>query len=223
MTTSIFASRRTDIYNRVSGSLLVDRLLGGIPSDQKVAEGWIKKHMGADNESLVQETVAKTMVERGLEVDDAVDEVVAITKLNGFKRDELGIYIEGRQLKAALKEAANVSWPKRRWGPTNKGTRSFWAEHVFVVEDRLHLGMHEPTGVQQRFVNTWRGTGIQYEEYAENAKINFIIECDHDNEVITPEDWSEVWVRAENLGIGATRSQGFGKFVVTKWEAEGKS
>jgi hypothetical protein len=27
-----------------------------------------------------------------------------------------------------------------------------------------------------------------------------------------------IWLTAEQLGIGATRSQGYGRFVLTRWE-----
>lgn len=218
MTESVFAKKREQVYQTYDVNLLIDHLVGGVPSDPKVIEGWLKTKLGAEKEDLVAEMVAKTMVERGVEQDEAVDEVVATTKLNGFKRDDFGLYIEGRQAKAAIKEAANVCWPKRRWGPSSKGTRSFWAEHVFVVEDRLYLGVEQASGVQQRFVSTWRGTGIQYEEYVLDAKVEFALRTDADAKTITRDDWAEMWVRAEQLGIGATRSQGYGRYVVTKWE-----
>ena len=35
----------------------------------------------------------------------------------------------------------------QEWGPTRKGTRSFFPEHVFVVEDKLPLGVTEPSGI----------------------------------------------------------------------------
>lgn len=221
MANSVFEKDRDKLYkNRWAGTLIVDHLVGGIPSDPKVAEGWIKKTMGADNQDIINELVSKTMVDRGLEVGAAVDEVVKTTKLNGFKRDDQGLYIEGRQLKACIKEAANIRWAQERWGPTKKGTKSFFAEHVFVVEDRLHLGVHEPTGIQQRFVSTFRGTGIQYEEYVEEAEVNFTIRSDYD---FTPSQISDLWLTAEQQGIGATRSQSFGRFNVTRWDKLGNN
>lgn len=217
MANSVFEAHRDNLYKyRWEGTLLVDHLVGGIPSDPKVAEGWIKKNMGADNQAIINEMVSKTMLDRGLEVDAAVDEVVKTTKLNGFKRDDQGLYIEGRQLKACIKEAANIRWAQERWGPTKKGTKSFFSEHVFVVEDRLHLGVDAPTGIQQRFVSTFRGTGIQYEEYVEDAKVKFHLRSDHK---FTDDQIAELWLTAEQQGIGATRSQSFGRFNVVEWKA----
>ena len=84
-----------------------------------------------------------------------------------------------------------------------------------MVDDRLYLGTVEPTGVMQRFVHTYRGSGIQYEEYVEDAKISFTIETDH---LFTDEQWAMIWLTGEQQGIGASRSQGFGRYEVTGWE-----
>lgn len=224
MPVSIFADAHNKKYNRrYSFQATVEILVGGIPADPKVAEGWIKKNLGIDNEELIQAKVAETMIERGVEVSEATDLVVANSKLIGFKRDpdrdiEKELYIEGRQVKAAIKESANICWPKRRWGPTSKGTRSYWAEHVFVPEMRIHLGTNEPSGVMQQFVSTWRGTGIQYSEYLEEVPISFTVFTDADHATISDDDWSELWATGEQEGIGAGRSMSYGRYAVTGWE-----
>lgn len=219
MSLALLEKARKSRYDRISYQVLVHHLVGGVPNDPKVAAGWLKKNLGADNEALIQEMVAQTMAERGVEMDAALEEVTQTIKLNGFKRDpERGLYIEGRQIKAAIKEAASVAWGKRQdWGPTRKGTHAFWAEHVFVEEDRVYLGTDKPSGVQQSFTHTWRGNSISYEEYVEDVKLSFTILTDA-SKAISPKDWAEMWATAENLGLGAKRSQGFGKFIVVAWD-----
>jgi hypothetical protein len=218
--TSVFAQFAAKAWPySFSGTLHVTTIAGGTPSDDKVAEGWLKSKL-ADKDDIIREAVAKTMVERGITAEEAATEVDNLKHLNGFKRDAQGLYIEGRQLKAAIKEAASVAVASgklngRGWGKTNKGLLSFMAEHVFVVEDRLHLGVTEPTGIVQRFVHTWRGTGIQYEEYVEDAKVDFTIKADHD---FTNEQWAMIWLTGEQQGIGASRSQGFGRYEVARWD-----
>jgi hypothetical protein len=103
----------------------------------------------------------------------------------------------------------------RGWGKTNKGLLSYISEHAFVVEERLHLGVTEPSGINQRFVHTFRGSGIQYEEYVEDAKISFTVIADHD---FTEKEWATIWLTGENQGLGASRSQGYGRYQVTRWE-----
>ena len=223
--TSIFASYQAKAWPfRFAGSLQVTTIAGGIPTDDKVAEAWLKTKL-ADKDDLIRDAVAKTMVERGITAEEATAEVDSLKHLNGFKRDESGLYIEGRQLKAALKEAVNVAAnagkiTTKGWGnPDNKnyakGIKAWFPEHVFVIEDRLHLGVAEPTGIVQRFVHTPRGTGIQYEEYVEDAKVSFTLVSDHD---FTAEQWAMIWLTGEQQGIGASRSQGFGRYEVTRWE-----
>lgn len=111
---------------------------------------------------------------------------------------------------------ANIRWPKDRWGPSNKGTLSFFPEHVFVQEDRIPLGVTEPTGIAQRFVHTWRGSGIQYEEYVDQAKVTFTVATESK---FSEEQWALLWLTAEQNGLGASRSQGYGRFEVVGWKA----
>jgi hypothetical protein len=218
--TSIFSKYASKAWpHKFAVTLHVRNIAGGVPSDPNVAEGWLRTKL-ADKDDLIREAVATTMAERGVSADEAAKEVDTLKHLNGFKRDDQGLYIEGRQAKAALKEAASVAvasgkLPGRKWGTTNKGLLSYLAEHVMVVEERLHLGVAEATGVVQRFVHTWRGTGIQYEEYVEDAKVSFTVITDHD---FTDEQWALIWLTGEQQGIGASRSQGFGRYEVVQWD-----
>jgi hypothetical protein len=237
---SVFAEFKPVAYPyNFAIELTVPIIAGGTPSDPRVAEGWLKSKLGVDKDDLIREAAAEVMVERGISLEEAVKEVNINKHLNGFKRDpntELSVqvrdlaqesgepaavvnsigelYIEGRQAKAAIKEAANVRWPKERWGPSRKGTLSFFAEHVFVPETRIYLGTTDPNGINQRFVHTFRGSGIQYEEYVEQAKLQFTVTTDHD---FSAEQWALLWLTGEQQGIGASRSQGYGKYEVTKW------
>lgn len=206
------------LKNRYAGTIVVHHLVGGTPSDPRVAEGWIRSKLDS-TDALIQDAVAEIMAERGLDPDAAAEELARRKHLNGFKRDDNGLYIEGRQLKSCLKEAAGILisnlWANRKWGSTRKGTLSFMPEHLCIDEDRLYLGVTEPTGIDQRFVSTWRGTGIQLEEFVDDAKISFTLSTDYD---FTDEDWGQLWITAERqVGLGASRSQGFGRFEVVEW------
>ena len=215
--TSVFADITTTAYpHRFHGTLHVSVIAGGTPTDPKKAEGHIRSKMFAPDD-IIRDLVSTAMVERGVTADEAAEAVAMDKNLNGFRRDqEHGLYIEGRQLKAAIKEAANVRWPKERWGPSKKGTRSFFAEHVFVPETRLYLGVQAADDIIQRFVHTWRGDAIQYEEVVYDAKIDFSVITDHP---FKREEWALLWLTGEQQGIGASRSQGYGRYEVVRWEA----
>jgi hypothetical protein len=218
---SVFAKYQKEMYpHRFSGQLHIGVIAGGTPTDPKVAEGWLKTKLGIDKDTLIREKVAEAMLERGVTADEATAIVSENKHLNGFKRDEDGLYIEGRQLKAAIKEAASVAVAAgnlkgRGWGATNKGLLSYASEHIFVVEERLHLGVMEASGVNQRFVHTFRGSGIQYEEFVNDAKLDFTVISDHD---FSAKEWAAIWLSGEKQGIGASRSQGFGTYEVTRWD-----
>ena len=224
--TSVFANYQQKAWPyRFAGTMHIGTIAGGTPTDPKVAEGWLRTKL-ADSDDLIREAVATVMAERGIPADEAVKEVDSLKHLNGFKRDpEHGLYIEGRQLKASLKEAVSVAAnagkiTTKGWGdPDNdnylKGIKAWFPEHVFVLEDRLYLGVNQPTGILHRFVHTTRGTGIQYEEYVEDAKVSFTVVTDHK---FTDEQWAMIWLTGEQQGIGASRSQGFGRYEVTSWE-----
>lgn len=221
MTTSAFARYIPKAWPyEYAGTMHVGRIAGGTPTDPKVAEGWLRTKLGEQSDDIVRQQVAEVMLERGVAAEEAVELVNANRHLNGFKRDENGLYIEGRHLKAAIKEAVSCAvavgkLPSRGWGATNKGSKAFVAEHICVVEDKLPLGLMEPTGIAQRFVHTHNGTGIQYEEYCDDVDIDFTITTDHK---FPEEQWAMLWLTGEQQGIGATRSQGYGRYTVTRWE-----
>lgn len=244
---SVFAAYRPQIYSHnFRATLFVGKLIGGIPSKPTVVEGWIRKSLGEQSSDLIRTMVAETIQQRfGLDpalldrpeiLEKAIKEVAHKSNLNGFKRDperlinpttgkpwsdednDGELYVEGRQVKAALKESANIRWPwEKGKGRTfmGKGAKSFVSEHVFVLDDRCYLGTDRPNGIQERFVHANQGPGIAREEYVENAELTFDVTTDYD---FTDNEWAELWLTAELQGVGATRSQGFGRFAVTQWE-----
>lgn len=220
--TSAFATYTNTAWpHRYNATITVHNLAGGTPSDPRVAEGFLKTKL-ADKDDLIREMVTQIMVDRGITADEAVIEADKLKHLNGFKRDDQGLYIEGRQLKAAIKEAAGVARAtdklKAKWGATNKGVLGFVAEHIMVVEDVLHLGVTEPSRVLQSFPKNPRTgqTGIQYTEVIDEASFDCTIISDHK---FTDQEWAMLWLTGEQQGIGASRSQGFGRYEVTRWES----
>lgn len=221
---------------RYEAEILLHNIYGGIPANPKVVEGWIRRAMGGlEGETTsddLRRMVVNTLIERhqgeieGLRSMDeetlieAIKEVADLT-INGFKRTEAGeLYIEGRQVQAMLKEAANVSvaagdFKARGWGKTNKGLMSFLPEHMVVPELIIPLGVTEPTGVDMNFVHTWQGSSIKREEYVENAKVRFTVLTDWD---FGNDFWTSVLTRAQVLGLGASRSQTRGRFEFLRWD-----
>jgi hypothetical protein len=220
-TTSVFFDYRKNSYPfTFNGRIHVPVLVGGIPSDPNVAKNWIETKLKGKSEDRIQQLITQTMVERNLTQDAAVEYVNKLKNLNGFKKDEKGLYYEGRQLKAALKEAVSIAVAGAKldmtgWGSTRKWLTNYFPEHVFILEDRLYLGVHEPTAVFQQFVHTHKGSSIQYQEYVEEAEFDFTVMTDHD---FSDQEWAMIWTTGEMNGLGASRSQGYGTYQVVKWE-----
>lgn len=220
MTSAFAAHTDTAWPHRYNATITVKNLAGGVPSDPNIAKGWLGTKL-ADKDDLIRDLVAQTMVERGITADEAAEQVDKLKHLNGFKRNEHGLYIEGRQLKAAIKEAAGVARAtdklKMKWGTTNKGVLGFVAEHIMVVEDTLQLDVTEPSRVLQSFPKNPRTgqTGIQYTEVIDETSFDCTIIADHK---FTDQEWAMLWLTGEQQGIGASRSQGFGRYEVTRWE-----
>lgn len=206
-------------------------IAGGVPSDPKVAEGWIKsKAKDPNKEDRIRTEVAKLMEERKLTEDEAAAELNNLKNCNGFRKDPVTgqLYIEGRQVKAALKEAVSVAvaagnLEARKWGTTNKGAISFAAEHIQVLTEQVFLtnldgsAVKTPTKVLQTFpVNPiTKQTGIQYTEVCEDVLAEVVITTDTEYK---KEHWAKIWLTGGLQGLGASRSQDHGRYKVISWE-----
>jgi len=228
--TSVFAQHKAEIFTTYRAQLTFrSKLLGGIPKDPKIIEGWLRSKAGISSEEEVRQAMLRTLVELGAEVrpdmtfeelQEASKHLAAVKQTNGFKRDTDGLYIEDRQIKAMIKESVNILYAGERWGKTKKGPRNFTAERVFVSPERIHLGKADPDGVEMMIIHASGPTGpihsLSYSEYVEQPVITFDVMVTKDE--IAHENWPEIWLHAEENGLGANRSQSFGRFDVTGWE-----
>lgn len=234
---SVFAGVTSDmfLYRKVTLQFR-DRLMGGVPKDPKIIEGWIRTKAMVTDEEELRQMALRTLRELGADVNEGMTYEEAVTAAeamalekhtNGFKRDEHGLYIEGRQIKAMLKENVNIVYAGSRKGKTKKGARNYAAERVFIVEDRVYLGITEPDGIEVMIghINGPQGprATLTNVEYAYMPEVTFTIKemraaPTDDEPSLTDEEWRNVWLSAEENGLGAARSQSHGRFEVTAWE-----
>lgn len=240
---SVFAEYRDETFDLYKVTIqLNDRLVGGQPKDPKLVEGWLGKNMGLEGEEL-KARVVQHLQEMGVEVPadasyDDVQKALAASaseiKTQGFKRTKDGKpYIEARHLKAMLKESTAIVYPRGQHkfgsyrnaaGTTvgGKEPRSYVAERVFVKPEKIVVA-DEINGVELAIghIDDWKADGgtratIGYFEYVEQPEIEFYVEARKG--CLTGEQWGNIWTHAELNGLGAMRSQGYGQFVVTRWE-----
>jgi hypothetical protein len=226
--TSVFTDYKTKVWPfTYDVTLTVKDLHGGRPQDPRVVEGWIRSKIQDNDErlrQLVQEAInALDYTEEDLADPAKIEEAITEAgkkSLNGFYRMSDGqLAVEGRQIKAMLKEATNIAYPWKAAKPrkyNGKSMKVALSEHVFVVEDYIPLGVTEPDGVDVRFSSTSTGRrAITREEYLTEATVNFTMVTDMD---LKKEVWAQIFVTAEMQGFGTSRSQGYGTFETTRFD-----
>jgi hypothetical protein len=224
---SVFAQWETKIWKyRYQVGLVIDTIHGATPDNPKIVAGWIESKF-RDNDMKIQEAVAEVMVELKISAEEAMKKVIEKTSVNRFKKDDSGLYIEGRIVKAAIKEAVSVSAQGEDGIPAGqayghgmpkKKPASFVAEHVQVEDRRIYLGCAEADREHQKFISTFRGNAIGYEEEIDEAKVSFVVSTDFDFSKVDKEWWQKVWTTGQRQGLGGSRSQGYGNYAVTQWE-----
>lgn len=231
---------QSNVFSRYAVRLeFRDRIMGGVPKDPKVIQGWLKARAGIEEERELAQMAARTLTENGADLpvtgsqiaemdaaeiydlmDSVSDEYAASKNTNGFKMDDEGLYLEDRQVKAMLKESTNILFAGERWGRTKKGPKSFVAERVFIRPQRLHLDRDEPDGVELVVGHVSDAGGkrstLTYHEYAERPALEFEVEVVRDE--LTQDQWMDLWTHAQENGLGALRSQSYGKFDIEKWQ-----
>jgi len=250
---SVFAAHLGEVFTfrRVTVRFL-SRIYGGIPQRPDVIEAWIRKGTGIDNKQELAAVVRRTILELDPDLAEQAKDMdpydlmkLASEKLAssqssvGFKRDDKGLFIESRQIKAGLRESTNVLYAGDRWGKTLKGPKSWLAERVFVGPERIYLGVPAPDGGVARpglppgfdytkeptdldlFVGHVTGpqgprSTLTYYQFVQEPTISFVVATVQDT--VIAKEWPRIWVLLEQLGFGALRSQDAGRFEVTRWE-----
>lgn len=222
---SVFAKFEAPNYQyRYNGKIHLDSIAGGVPRDPLVLQGHLRRKTG-EPDDLIRQEIANTMVERGIAIEEAIEEIASEKGHIGFREDpEHGLWIRGAQLKACLVESASIAAMADRikhvgWGKSQKAGIIKWLkEHVFVVEDRLYLGTTEPSTTEQSFIAKLTAKGpvsaIQYTDVVYDCDIGFTIVSDYE---FDEKDWAAIWLTAEKNGLGAARKMGYGTFVVSGW------
>ena len=208
-----------------------DKLMGGIPQDPKVIEGWLRSKAGITNDEEIRQATMRTLIELGVDVTPemtyeqmvtASEELASTKSTNGFKRDDDGLYIEGRQVKAAIKESVNILYAGVRWGKTKKGPKSYTAERVHILEDCIHVDRTEPDGVELVIGHVSGPQGqrstLTHHQYIDRPEISFTTMQMDGSGDLSENEWARVWVSMQEQGIGALRSQGHGRFDVIAYE-----
>jgi hypothetical protein len=237
----IFGKDAEGTYTRYRATLQFTHVIvGGIPSDRSVIEGWIRSRLELGDAALA-ELVDQTVEDRGvITPDEAVAAVMGselAPSVNGFRRDDTGqLCIEGRIVKAALKEWSNSAYPGLNFpgkskvaayknakgeekAPLQKGLMRYLSEAVIVDDLLVGLGVTEAARVEERIkhVTTRQGprSTITRVEVVERPTITFTLRVRDD--FLPREAWARIWAVGEGIGLGADRGRSDGQFELTEW------
>jgi len=208
------------LYDDYRVTLHLIDIAGGTPAHPDMIKGWIdatnKEKSEAERQAL-KDATAEELPELATEKEEK--------SWVRFKRDDKGIYVEGRCIKAALKEAANIvknavkTTDKKGNEVGSKALKSKFAECVFVAEDRIHVLTEEGDPVTEAqseerpvHVMTAQGprTSLKRSEVLYDVKIIFTVQLAKTGAVSEKALFSAL-AYLDKLGIGADRSQGRGR------------
>jgi len=213
-----------ELYEEYRVKLRLHDIAGGTPMSPDLIKGWID----ATCKDKSDEERAK-LVEASLEALPDISEEKAARSWVGFKRNENGeFFIDGRCIKAMLKEGGNIlkeiipNGGKQRG--KNKGKdkgitalKSKVADRVFVVEHQVYFTRNgervKEAQLEERPVHAMTPQGprssLKRTDILRDVDVEFTVRRLATDDV--PEEaLYAILVYAQQLGLGADRSQGRG-------------
>jgi len=213
------------LYDEYRVKLFLKDVAGGTPMHKDLIEGWINATCKDKSEEERKAIVGAT-----LETLPEVSEEKEAKSWVGFKRNEDGhLYIEGRCVKAMLKEAGNIIKDVAPNGGQQKGKnagkkkgvtalKSKVADRVFVVEDQIFFTrggekIQAPDELEERPVHAMTPQGprssLKRTDILRDVEVEFTVRRLATNDV-PEETLYAILVYAQQIGLGADRSQSRG-------------
>lgn len=211
------------LYDRYAISIsILERMDGGVPKNPELIEQWVAAKTGHKDEETQKQVEAHMP-----DVEAAADEV-AEGMWCGFKYDAAMdfCYIETRQVKAMLRECAVVLGITKK----KRGSRQI-IQHAFEIKglegsSKIPItvessGTHEgaihvmtPQGPRSALKRVdWVGGGSTLD-----FEIWVLATAPQETRHLGQDDIHALLALAQQNGLGANRSQGSGKFEVTKFD-----
>jgi hypothetical protein len=199
-----------------------DRICGGIPKHPEIIRSWVEAKTKFDDEQA-KKIIRETSV---IMATEEIFEDKTLKAWTGFKKDEKGLFIESRQIKAMVKENANILKGVTGAKPiiNIRNLQARLAERVFVKPDRIYLGVKEPSGFMEIAIHVFTPKGprdsLKRVDYVEGPTLKFQLEV-LDDGLIGKKELELIVEHAQRLGLGANRSQGYGQFEVLELKDAG--
>ena len=213
------------IWKRYEVELQVtNELMAGIPKNPDLIGAWLESRQPTERQfeqrkkngeqmasiATLTETVAEEVDSTGGEEDKS---------WRGFKKDDAGLYIEGSNVKAHIKDCANVLQKIVEI----RGLRSKVANRVYVEDERVHLGVQEPTDFHEHPVHVMTRQGprsaLKRNDYVDKPRLCFVLKLlDEPNPEVDEDLLRSIFEYGGTHGIGAERGIGYGRYTLEKLE-----
>jgi hypothetical protein len=189
---------------------LRDKLVGGWPKNPEVEKALLKAR-GLEDLIPALSIPADAEGQAKLQAEQIEKSWI------GFKTNGTGPYLEARNIKAMLKEGANII--KAMLG--QKNLKAKLAERVFVEPHEIPLP--EVSGTDRRMVHamTMQGprSSMKLFDYIDRPTLEFRLKVLNDG-IFTPDLLRDILDYCQENGLGADRSQGFGQFDVVSFDLD---
>lgn len=207
-----------------------EKLCGGIPKTKKLIEGWL-----AAQKPPLTDLSAPTAAEMGCDLMEMEERA-----WTGFKFDPvIGYYVESRQIKAMLKESANVTGVTMKL----KGSKNFITNGIFIKPDKIPLGILQFQGaeIEQDLCQAGKlgfeesvchisgpagkRSALKRFDFAWMPRLElelWILNRFDEKEMIPDEVIHMLFEHGQESGFGSNRSQEFGKYDLEEWEPVGE-
>jgi hypothetical protein len=195
-------------------------IVGGLPMDPKLVEKWVN---ATNKTKSAEEREALKNADLAL-LPEATEEKKEQQGI-GFARKDGQLVIEGRQVKAMLKEAANIIKNNVPGEPITQ-LKSKVADQVFVVEEFITLGRTEPDAVEQKPIHVMTAQGprnsIKVYEICRGVNVEFTVKRHNQKgkQAVLEKVLLAILDYGQSIGLGADRSQGHGLFEVLSVEKD---
>lgn len=185
-------------------------LLGGRPTTHDLLESWLK-----EREVKIESGEDLRCVTRG-ELKAIRSSDIKASSWNTFELDNEGLFIEERNVKAMLREAGLMT----KVGKHN-GFPDIVRNGIFTKPEKIHLKrdgliLKKPDGYIDRIALIKRGrkakSALKRLDFVKQPQIDFdlwVAEI-----ALAVEEVQSLFLFGQEVGLGACRTQGFGKFDV---------
>jgi hypothetical protein len=206
------------LYDRYRVTIKIrDRICGGMPRNPDLIKTWVEsttEHADEISEKLTQENA------------ELVVNAVAEKCWNGFPEDAQGLFIPCRNIKACLKQSAQLLGIYKN----KRGSKQILAEGMEVKglnnPTRVYLGKTEPDGTDESAIHVMTAQGprtaLRRMDYVTEPTLSFEVwilkTAPQETRHIGEEQLVEILCHASENGLGASRSQGEGKLDIVSFE-----